>query len=150
MKGHIKSKTINRERTTATSPRSHSRSHSSGSGPCRICSSSPSEGNPFTRTLGSLFSLFLPVLSCLLASLLSVKRPWEKKRGRRQLRTNVGWGLSGYRFVKHNPLRSAGKLSYIMSNWSIQRYSSPKLLQHMTHARTPPVPPLIHLFLSPV
>lgn len=34
------------------------------------------EGNPFVRTLlGSLYSLFLPMLSCLLASLLSVKRP---------------------------------------------------------------------------
>lgn len=27
----------------------------------------------------------------------------KKKRGRRQLRTNVGWGLAGYQLVKHKP-----------------------------------------------
>lgn len=92
MKGHTKSKTINRERTAATYPRSHSRSYSSDSGPCRICSSSPCEGNPFMRTLVSLFSLFLPVLSCLLASLLSVKRPWEKKEGEEAVEDECGVG----------------------------------------------------------
>ncbi len=27
----------------------------------------------------------------------------KKKRGRRQLRTSVGWGLAGYKLVKHKP-----------------------------------------------
>lgn len=101
------SRSINREGTTATSLGSHSRlcSPALGSGPRWICSYSPSVMAIRSWEYSDLYSLFLPMLSSLWASLLSVKRPWgkKKKRGRRQLRTSVGWGLAGYQLVKHKP-----------------------------------------------